>query len=78
VENTALLVETTGIEADCASGAALGALAEAVARGEIEPGSRVVLVVTGARPQPVESDVERLTTVAPNADDVLSALGLRS
>ena len=78
VENTALLVETTGIEADCASGAALGALAEAVARGEIEPGSRVVLVVTGARPQPVESDVERLTTVAPDADDVLSALGLRS
>jgi hypothetical protein len=49
-----------------------------VARGEIEPGSRVVLVVTGARPQPVESDVERLTTVAPDADDVLSALGLRS
>ena len=78
VENTALLVETTGIEADCASGAALGALAEAVARGEIEPRSRVVLVVTGARPQPVESDVERLTTVAPDADDVLSALGLRS
>ena len=77
-ENTALLGETTGIEADCASGAALGALAEAVARGEIAAGSRVVLVVTGARPQPVESDVARLTTVAPDADAVLSALGLRS
>ena len=77
-ENTALLGETTGIEADCASGAALGALAEAVARGEIAAGSRVVLVVTGAPPQPVESDVARLTTVAPDADAVLSALGLRS
>ena len=77
-ENTALLGETTGIEADCASGAALGALAQAVARSEIAPGSRVVLVVTGARPQPVESDVARLTTIAPDADAVLSALGLRS
>ena len=50
-ENTALLGDTTGIEADCASGAALGALAQSVARGEIAPGSRVVLVVTGARPR---------------------------
>jgi len=77
-ENTALLGDTTGIEADCASGAALGALVQAVARGEIARGSRVVLVVTGARPQPVESDVARLTTIAPDADAVLSALGLRS
>ena len=48
------------------------------ARGEIAPGSRVVLVVTGARPQPVESDVAQLTTITPDADAVLSALGLRS
>ncbi len=78
LENTALLGDTTGIEADCASGAALGALVEAVARGEIAGGSRVVLVVTGARPEPVESDVARLTTIAPSADAVLSALGLNS
>jgi len=77
-ENTALLSDTTGIEADCAGGAALGALVEAVALGKIARGSRVVLVVTGARPEPVESDVARVTTVAPDADDVLSALGLRS
>jgi threonine synthase len=77
-ENTALLGETTGIEADCASGAALGALVEAVSREEIARGSRVVLVVTGARPQPVQSDLARLTTIAPDADAVLSALGLRS
>ncbi len=78
VENTVLLGDTTGIEADCASGAALGALVQAVARGEIEGGARVVLVVTGARPEPVESDVARLTTIAPSADAVLSALGLNS
>ena len=77
-ENTALLSDTTGIEADCASGAALGALTQSVARGELAPGSRVVLVVTGARPEPAKSDVARLTTVAPDADAVLSALGLRS
>jgi threonine synthase len=77
-ENTALLSDTTGIEADCAGGAALGALVEAVALGRIARGSRVVLVVTGARPEPVESDVARVTTIAPDADDVLSALGLRS
>jgi threonine synthase len=77
-ENTALLVDTTGIEADCASGAALGALAHSVTHGKIAPGSRVVLIVTGARPQPVESEVARLTTIPPDADAVLSALGLRS
>ena len=71
-------MDTTGIEADCASGAALAALVEAVSRGEIQPGATVVLVVTGARPEPVESDVARLTTIAPDADAVLSALGLRS
>jgi threonine synthase len=77
-ENTALLGDTTGIEADCASGAALGALVQAVSAGEVARGSRVVLVVTGARPQPVESEVAQLTTIAPDADAVLSALGLRS
>jgi len=73
-----LLGDTTGVEADCASGAALGALAQAVARGEIVTGSRVVLVVTGARPRPIESEVARLTTVTPDADAVLSVLGLNS
>ena len=77
-DNTALLGDTTGIEADCASGAALGALVHAVSRGQIARGSKVVLVVTGAKPEPVESDVARLTTIAPDADAVLSALGLRS
>jgi threonine synthase len=77
-ENTALLGELTGIDADCASGAALGALVGAVARGEIARGARVVLVVTGGKPEPAQSDVARVTTVAPDADAVLSALGLRN
>jgi threonine synthase len=77
-ENTALLGELTGIDADCASGAALGALVQAVARGEVAAGARVVLVVTGGKPQTVQNDVARVTTVAPDADAVLCALGLRS
>jgi threonine synthase len=77
-ENTALLGELTGIEADCASGAALGALVQAAARGEVASGARVVLIVTGGKPQAAQSDVARVTTVAADADAVLSALGLRS
>jgi threonine synthase len=76
--HTALLGETTGIVADAAGGAALGALVQAVERGDVAPGSRVVLVVTGARPEPVERLVPRLTTVEPDAGAVLAALGLRS
>ena len=41
-----------GIEADCAGGAAFGALVEALRRGEIEPGAQVVLVVSGSAPRP--------------------------
>ncbi len=78
IENTALLGDMTGIEADCASGAALGALVQAVSQGEIPGGSRVVLVVTAARSKPAENDVAQLTTIDPTADAVLSALGLRS
>jgi len=54
------------------------ALVEALERGEIAPGSRVVLVITGARPEPAPSDHARVTTIAPDAHEVLSALGLRS
>jgi hypothetical protein len=63
---------------DLSGGAALGALVEAARRGEIEPGSRVVLVVTGARPEANTSDGVRTTTIAPDPAQVLSALGLRS
>jgi len=75
---SASLSDATGIVADCAGGAAFGALVEALERGEIAPGSRVVLVITGARPEPAPSDHARVTTIAPDAHEVLSALGLRS
>src|SRR3954451_2972498 len=38
--HTALLTETVGVEVDRAGGAAFGALAESIRRGEVEPGSR--------------------------------------
>jgi threonine synthase len=77
-EHTALLAETTGIAADCAGGAALGALVTALERGGIAPGSRVVLIVSGARPQPAPADTARLTAIEPDAGAVLNALGLLS
>ncbi len=76
--HTALLAETCGVAPDESGGAALGALVDAVRRGDVEPGSRVVLVVTGARPEAAAHDEARVTTVAPDARHVLSALGLHS
>ena len=78
VEYTTLLTETTGVAPDCAGGAALGALVAATASGEIPPGALVVLTVTGARPQPADADERRVTTVEPDAQHVLRALGLDS
>ncbi|MFL5961436.1 MAG: threonine synthase [Gaiellaceae bacterium] len=77
VRHTALLSESTGVTPDYSGGAALGALVEAIRRGEIAPGSRVVLVVTGARPSVTEG-ASRVTTVEPDAHAVLAALGLHS
>jgi threonine synthase len=78
--NMGLLAETTGVFGETAAGVTLGALREAVARGELGPGDRVVLLVTGdglktpalaeERLQPVEIDadadalLERLATAA--------------
>ncbi len=75
---TTVLSETTGVVPDPSGGAALGALVQALERGELEPGSRVVLVVTGSRPQPTVGDTARVTTIEPNAAQVLRALGLDS
>ncbi len=77
VKHTALLAESTGVTPDHSGGAALGALVEATRRGDIAAGSRVVLVVTGARPA-VPIGGARVTTVEPDADAVLAALGLHS
>jgi threonine synthase len=75
---TELLTETVGVEADCAGGAALGALVEAIRRGEIESGARVVLVVTGTLPRPDPAEYGPAPTIAPDARAVLAALGLES
>ena len=74
---TELLTETTGVAPDASGGAALGALIAARRSGMIQAGSRVVLVVTGRRPNsPVEGPHVR--TIDPDAADVLAALGLDS
>ena len=68
-----------GSTSDCAGGAALGALAESIRRGEIERGSRVVLVVTGAQPSASTSGTAHVTeALEPDAQHVLAALGLGS
>jgi threonine synthase len=76
--HTALLGEATGLAVDEAGGAALAGLARAIDDGVVAPGATVVVVVTGARPRAAASDVARVTAIAPSADAVLAALGLRS
>lgn len=75
---TEVLSELTGVAPDPAGGAALGAVMSAVRRGDLERGSRVVLVVTGARPDAPLAQGAAVTTVDPDAADVLAALGLGS
>jgi threonine synthase len=75
---TDLLSETTGVAPDCSGGAALGALVAATRCGDVAPGSRVVLVVTGARPTSTVADASHATTIDADARDVLAALGLQS
>jgi len=74
---TELLSETTGVSPDASGGAALGALVAARRSGQLEAGAEVVLVVTGRRPRSTV-DGPHVTTVDPDARDVLAALGLRS
>jgi len=76
--HTALLVETTGVDADCATGAALGALVEAIRRGDVAAGSTVVLVVSGSQPTAAGETLGRTTTIGPHRLELLSALGLAS
>ena len=75
---TALLAETGDVVPDHAGGAALAALVVAVRRGAVPSGARVVLVVTGARPEPSRHDERAAATVEPDAASVLAALGLTS
>jgi threonine synthase len=75
--HTRLLAETTGVFADRAGGAALGALLQALRDGEIASGARVVLVVTGAGVKPYgRTELPPIPTLEPSADALLRALGL--
>ncbi|MCS7008015.1 MAG: threonine synthase [Thermoleophilia bacterium] len=76
--NMALLAETTGVFGETAAGVTLGALREAVRRGEVGEEDTVVLLVTGdglKTPQPIEERVRPLA-VEPDADALLERLGV--
>jgi len=76
VDNITLLAETTGVFGETAPGVTLGALREAVRRGEIGEDDRVVLLVTGDGLKTPGLVADRLqpTVVAPDADLILESL----
>jgi threonine synthase len=75
-ENMALLARTTGVFGETAAGVTLGALREAVRRGEIGESDRVVLLVTGDGLKTLEPVSDRLQPVEiePDADALLEQL----
>jgi threonine synthase len=77
-DNVALLAETTGVFGETAPGVTLGALREAVRRGELGANDRVVLLVTGDGLKTPGLVADRLapTFVAPDADLILESLGV--
>jgi threonine synthase len=77
-QNMAFLAEQAGVFGETAAGVSLGALREAVERGELGVNDRVVLVVTGdglKTPGPVEALLEPVGIDA-DADAVLEQLGV--
>ncbi len=70
VENALLLAETTGVFGETAPAVTLGALREAVRRGELGESDRVVLLVTGDGLKTPGLVADRLTptVVEPDAD----------
>jgi len=77
-ENIRLLAETTGVFGETAPAAALGALREAVRRGELGEDDRVVLLVTGDGLKTPALVADRLQPVRvdPDADLILERLGV--
>ena len=77
-ENMRLLAETTGVFGETAPAAALGALREAVRRGELGEDDRVVLLVTGDGLKTPALVADRLQPVRvdPDADLILERLGV--
>jgi threonine synthase len=77
-ENVKLLAETTGVFGETAPATALGALREAVRRGELGDDDRVVLLVTGDGLKTPALVADRLEPVQvdPDADLILERLGV--
>jgi threonine synthase len=77
-ENIKLLAETTGVFGETAPATALGALREAVRRGELGEEDRVVLLVTGDGLKTPALVADRLDPVfvEPDADLILERLGV--
>jgi threonine synthase len=76
--NMALLAETSGVFGETAAGVTLGALREAIDRGELGADDTVVLLVTGdglKTPQPVAERVQPIL-VEPDGDALLERLGV--
>jgi threonine synthase len=76
--NISLLAETAGIFGEGATGVAVGALREAVARGQIGERDRVVLLVTGTglkTPQLAEHSGE-VVEIEPDVDALLDLMGV--
>ncbi len=78
-DNIRLLAETTGVFGETAPGVTVGALREAVARGELGESDRVVLLVTGdgLKTPGLVSDRLDLVSVQPDADLILEKLGVQ-
>ena len=78
VENIALLAETTGVFGETAPAVTLGALREAVRRGELGEHDRVVLIVTGDGLKTPGLVADRLDpiVVKPDVDLILETLGV--
>ncbi|HKI91413.1 MAG TPA: threonine synthase [Gaiellaceae bacterium] len=76
VENALLLAETTGVFGETAPAVTLGALREAVRRGELGESDRVVLLVTGDGLKTPGLVADRLTPTAvePDVDTILELL----
>jgi threonine synthase len=76
--NMAFLAETTGVFGETAAGVTLGALREAVDRGEVRDADRVVLLVTGdglKTPDPIQDRLQPVEIEA-DADALLDRLGV--
>jgi threonine synthase len=74
--NMQLLAATSGVFGETAAGVALGALREAVARGQLGERDRVVLLVTGTGLKtPSAVEVSSSAEIAPDVDELLDHLG---